>query len=1029
MLLNRRNREMAFTRFYRELIALIAVGFMGVGMAFAAGTITGIVTDKEGAPLAFANVVITHKIVNGEEVALRSQLGTVTDMDGAYALTGIDAGTYKFEVIYLGYTSSSTTITISGNETVTHNAVLENKTLDLEEVVITMQAKGQMAAINQQLSSIAIKNVVAADRIQRNPDANAAEAIGRLPGVSITRNGGEASDVVIRGMPSQYNTVLLNGIEIPSNKGESRNASLGGISQFSLQGIEVFKAITPDMDANTVSGAVNMQMRSAPEGFHGSAMLQGGYNDQNSDFSNYKFNVNLSNRFIDNKFGVAFNVGNEKTNRSTQSMASSFSVETADPNLLLQPMFVNSVNLQSVERINKRTSGSLVFDYRFSPRSKIEFSNFYSSSPTDRLTISKTHNIAGQSVGLNTSQDRGGHSRLYSGSVRGEHVLGIFMIDYSLSYSQSSKTNEVRNFGVNNPFGYDQGSGTQTTRSLPLGEIVDMANDEQTQQSLREFGQGGPGNRTTDELSEQQYDARLNITIPIQAGEWLSGNVKFGGMYRYKDRQRDYNRYIYGGPPFHKLVSGIQTTPDGISWEIPWVILNDRNHVSMENMVGGSIDNFLDGRYNFGWYPDAGMQNEIFDWWQSITGYYKPMGANYISAQEPGWQLIFGQERMMGWLDPRPSVQNDNSVQENYLAGYLMAELKLGKMVTLIPGARYEDTNYDMYAWWIERRINEGLEIPGHDTTATRQNDMLLPMVHLKIKPLDWLHIQMSYTQTIFRPNYNWIVPFEYVDDALLPYQYEAGVPDLKVERWDNIDLMVAFHSNKLGLLSLNGFYKTVNDKIWRRTWTRIASDDPVPNFQANQEVDVTSWYNHEHETYVRGFEVEWQTNFWYLPKPFNYFTLTANYSYMNNQAVYPDSRVSVIQTGVTDRGRPIFEKVRSDSTFTGPMVNQPTHMANVSLGFAYKKFDIWVSYQYIGETLRNKAVQSEFDRYKTAFSRWGLQVKYELPLKKLQGLEILANVANMNNLVEAEYYRGDTRPASLQAYGWTADLGVRYMF
>jgi outer membrane receptor for ferrienterochelin and colicin len=317
-------------RFFKELSVIMLMAFLRTGLAFAAGTITGNVTDTEGTPLAFANVVITHKIVNGEEVALRTQMGTSTDLDGAYVLTGVEEGTYKIDVIYLGYKRSTSTITISGNETVTHNAVLENMTMDLEEVVVTQQAKGQMAAINQQLAAIAIKNVVAADRIQRNPDANAAEAIGRLPGVSITRDGGEANDVVIRGMPSQYNTVLLNGIEIPSNKGTSRNASLGGISQFSLQGIEVYKAITPDMDANTVSGAVNMQMSSAPEGFQGSVMVQGGYNNQNSDFSNYKFNANLSNRWFDNKFGVVLNVSNERTNRSTESMGSNYAVETAD---------------------------------------------------------------------------------------------------------------------------------------------------------------------------------------------------------------------------------------------------------------------------------------------------------------------------------------------------------------------------------------------------------------------------------------------------------------------------------------------------------------------------------------------------------------------------------------------------------------------------------------------------------------------------------------------------------------------------
>ena len=1016
------------SRILKELISLIIIAFLGMSMAYGAGTITGKVTDKEGEALAFANVVITHKIVNGKEVALRAQIGTVTDLEGAYALIGVAEGTFILKVIYLGYTSNTSTITITGNETITHDAVLENNTLDLEEVVITQQAKGQMAAINQQLSAIAIKNVVSADRIMRNPDANAAEAIGRLPGVSITRNGGEANDVIIRGMPSQYNTVLLNGIEIPSNKGESRNASLGGISQFSLQGIEVFKAITPDMDANTVSGAVNMQMRTAPEGFHGNLMAQGGYNNQNSDFGNHKFNANLSNRWFDNKLGVDFSASYERTNRSTQSMGANYGVETNYDSLELQPMFLNSVALQSVERINVRTSGSLVIDYRFSPRSKIEFSNFFSSSPTDNMVISKSHNL--QSVAYGIDQNRGGHSMLYSGALRGEHVLGIFHIDYSLSYSRSDKTDEIRRFVINNPFGYESGSYIQPNRRLPLGEIIDMANDEETQENLRDFGMEFPGgSRVTDDLEEQQYDARLNIKVPFKAGDWLAGNVKFGGMYRQKERHRDYNEYLHSSFPSQKLISGQQSTPDGISWEIPWVIMNDRNHVSMENMVGGHIDNFLDGRYNFGWYPDIDRANEMFDWFQNISQYYRAQGRNYVSDQQPGWELIFGQIQNLGNLNPRPSVWKDNSVTENYYAGYLMGELKLGKMVTLIPGARYENVNYDMYAWWVERRLMEGLEIPGHDTTATRQNDMILPMVHLKIKPIDWLHIQASYTQTIFRPNYNWIVPFEYVDDALMPFAYEAGVPDLNVERWENYDLMVAFHSNKLGLLSLNGFYKTVTDKIWRRTWTRLVGDEPVPYFPSDAEVDVTSWYNHEHETYVRGFEVEWQTNFWYLPRPFSYFTLTANYSYMNNQAVYPDSRVSVVQTGVTDSGRPIFEKVRADSTFTGPMTNQPTHLANVSLGFSYKTFDIWLSYQYIGETLISKNILFEKDRYKTAFSRIGLQAKYELPLKKLAGLEILFNVANLNNVVEAQYFRGETRPASLQAYGWTADFGVRYMF
>ena len=47
----KRDKKMTLKRFYMELLALVVVGYMGMGMAFAAGTITGVVTDKEGAPL------------------------------------------------------------------------------------------------------------------------------------------------------------------------------------------------------------------------------------------------------------------------------------------------------------------------------------------------------------------------------------------------------------------------------------------------------------------------------------------------------------------------------------------------------------------------------------------------------------------------------------------------------------------------------------------------------------------------------------------------------------------------------------------------------------------------------------------------------------------------------------------------------------------------------------------------------------------------------------------------------------------
>ena len=86
-----------------------------------------------------------------------------------------------------------------------------------EIAIVTAQAFGQRAAINQQLASNSVVNIVSAEKIEELPDATAAEAIGRLPGVSLKRSSGEANKVVIRGLSPKYNVCNFrrnkNGID------------------------------------------------------------------------------------------------------------------------------------------------------------------------------------------------------------------------------------------------------------------------------------------------------------------------------------------------------------------------------------------------------------------------------------------------------------------------------------------------------------------------------------------------------------------------------------------------------------------------------------------------------------------------------------------------------------------------------------------------------------------------------------------------------------------------------------------------
>ncbi len=168
------------------------------------GTITG--SDTK-APLPFANVMI-----------IGLNFGAATDINGTYLIRNIPAGKQTVRISYVGYITKTVDVDIKPNRTTELDLELNITTVKGKEVVITSQRLGQQGAINEQINSNVIKNVVAADRLQENPDANAAEAIGRLPGISLIRSGGEGTGVVIRGLDPKYSQVLLDGIPLPSTE-------------------------------------------------------------------------------------------------------------------------------------------------------------------------------------------------------------------------------------------------------------------------------------------------------------------------------------------------------------------------------------------------------------------------------------------------------------------------------------------------------------------------------------------------------------------------------------------------------------------------------------------------------------------------------------------------------------------------------------------------------------------------------------------------------------------------------------------
>jgi TonB-dependent receptor len=967
--------------------------------------ISGVVLDEKGLPVIGASVIIPG-----------TTIGVATDINGRFTLEAPTNA--KLRISYLGYNTKEELLNAESDLEIK----LEPTPQALKEVFVTAQALGQRAAINQQLNSYTIKNVVSADRIRQIPDANAAEAIGRLPGVTVTRSGGEANGVVVRGMQG-YNNVTVNGVDVPVN--------LTSISQYALQNVEVFKSVSADMDASAPAGTVNLKLGVAPDRNSTNILTQVGYNDLNKTLKNYKFNVSSNWRFFDKKFGVSLNLSTESTDRSTEQLIAGINAgsQSVVEGQVIQ-LQTGSVTLRSVDRTVKRNSAILTTDYRFSPKASIEWSNIFTQSPGGPLNVDHVFNGASANAFYRIIDNTKNTSYNYSSILTAKHLLGKIKVDYSASLGYANNANQSRSINIYDLKAYAQTINADQLQTISHQDYVGLALMDNNAETLNRYKlanapQNEPGMTATKASSNNlKTDVRINMELPFNFGSFISGSLKWGGRYKSENYDEASYSVTKTSASFPKILFGTQVIPkeDGTTWNSAspltaddydangWVLgsyLLDKNNYN---------SNFLNQGYNFGWYPNMGKLNQLLDWWDNLTNYAFDKGQDF-------WQPYFGQITHLQQVNFTENAQGTTSYNLNHYAGYLMANINIGKTLNFVPGVRYEKMHYNMNDWNIRNEIVSNLSFTGESVKGTHNDAFFLPMVQLKYKPLDWLQGLFSYTETLKRPSIAQISPSVYEDKINLTYT--AGNPNLRPEHWTSIDLGVAVHTKKIGLFSVNLFYKKVKDKIALNYWTKMSTNKTTTlgSFQPDQRVDVTQTLNNPYDGIAKGIEVEWQTNFWYLPKPFNYFILNLNYSYINNTTtyVYAATRDSLIGSV---RGRPIYEKIKYDKIVQGPMTNQPSHLFNGSLGFTYKKFSTYLSYQYFGEIFQTKGLIQELDGFKNSFQRWDLQANYKLPIK---GMEILLNMANIGDAVEVKRLRGDNRPTSIERYGWTADLGLRF--
>ena len=157
-------------------------------------------------------------------------------------------------------------------------------------------AESEAAALQVQRNMDSLATVAASDSVGRLPDQNIAQATGRLPGVAVERDQGQARYISLRGAPNYWTTLSFDGINVVSPEG--RDARFDSIPSAIASQIVVSKAVTPDMPGETVSGNVNIVTRSAFDyaGLHVSGKAGMGFAEL-GDRKEYEGSLVVSNRF------------------------------------------------------------------------------------------------------------------------------------------------------------------------------------------------------------------------------------------------------------------------------------------------------------------------------------------------------------------------------------------------------------------------------------------------------------------------------------------------------------------------------------------------------------------------------------------------------------------------------------------------------------------------------------------------------------------------------------------------------------
>ncbi len=993
-----------------KLSMLVTLFLIISSSIFAQGTIRGVITDS----------LSRETLVGANVFLLGTSLGSATDLEGEYRIMRVPAGNYQLRVSYIGYHSKTINIEVQDNRTIQFDIAIVPDIIEGETVVITAQALGQVAAINQQLRSNTIINVVSEEKIKELPDANAAEAIGRLPGVSLLRSGGEANKIILRGLSDRYTSVTIDGMKIASTDELSRGLDLSTISQSSLAGIELYKALTADKDADAIAGSVNLVTKKAPSLREISVVTKGSYNNIMKSAKQYDLSLKYGERFFDDILGVQLNANFENRIRSNERIDLDY-----DQTISNQTDYeINNFILEFTDEVRKRDGGSIILDFNTPDNGNIKVSNVYNSTKRDYLLHSRDYPSGGGTGGTVTYsfRDREQEISTFNSSLIGDNYLLGYNLNWGLSFAQS-----ISEF----PYDYQidflepstNSSGMKNTPRLKSNpeQIIPFAHNNFTAATLY-----GAYYRTQKNLDKDK-SAFLNITREYNLGQNLAGELKFGGKYRSNSRTNS-NTERYS-PYYLGYWRGYEKLPDGT------IRPKNLNGTYFEAFFKRYQANPLNNTVSFlEFLDDTPQSRDMYDLYKlyplvnrdKLRQWYE---INQYGSDQNGLAFEY-------YNDPSVNAYSYD-IYESVTSGYVMNTLKFGQDITFIAGLRLERESND-YKNKYSLVDFSGFPVPKddtRDTSSTYSETIILPNFHINIKATDFMNIRLAVYKALARPDFNMRLNSYFAWRPSLVgsnKQLILGNPILKTAKAWNYEINTSFYGNNIGLISISAFYKEIQDMYHMLNNFNTEGNVMIERLGLGWKTlhsgtyQLTVPYNSPKPTKVWGIEFEHQIHFNFLPGLLKNVVLSYNASIVRSETWLIGARTDTIQYYLPGFPLPLYRYEQHPIEVKQQLENQPKFFGNISLGYDIGGFSGRISLFHQSEYNRSFSPTGRGDQIVNGYTRLDIALKQ----KVTDFLSLMLNVSNLTNIKEENsiYNRvnGYKILNTSERYGMTADLGVK---